>query len=93
MGITRLEFMLFYSVFLIFIIFITGMGAIDVLNIDSVGYFPIPTGAPWELITLPLTYFWTFLNISSEFAMVFAIVIMPFLIGMVVLIAEMIRGN
>lgn len=96
MGITRIEFILFYSVFLFFVVFIVGMGAPSILGSVGDGVvlnLPTVTGNMWVDWTLPFTYFWTLLNISSEISMVFIMIIMPFVIGVILIIAEMIRGN
>lgn len=94
MGITRLEFILFYSVFLVVVIFLSGLAGQSIISgpLGEQG-LPQPTGAWWLDWTLPFTYFFSFLAVSSEMQMFFTIMIMPFLIGIIVIIAEMIRGN
>lgn len=93
MAINRLEFLLFYSIFLIFVIYITGLSGQSFLMTAGIENLPQPTGAWWEAFTLPMQYFFAFLFVSSEFAIIFSLILMPFIIGMVLVIAEMIRGN
>lgn len=101
MGINRLQFLLFYGIFILFIIFITGLAGPSLLPMMDVEGFefeelPQPTGAWWEIFTIPFTYFTyfgMFLTVSSEYTIIFILILMPFIIGMVLVIAEMIRGN
>lgn len=96
MAITRLQFMLFYSVFLMFVVMISGMAGQSILVSEGMENLPMATGEWWEVFTLPIqyfTYFLAFLTISTEFTMIFALILMPFFIGIILLVAEMIRGN
>ena len=92
MGLTKLEFIFFYTVFLIFVIFISGEIGITVLSAEGITAIPQPTGAWWLDWTLPFQYFWVFMTVSSENTLLFTLLILPFAVGITVVIAEMIRG-
>jgi hypothetical protein len=95
-SISKVQFIVFYSIFLIFLIWFSGEVGMNVLTGTSGLYeLPTPTGAWWLDWTLPFSYFWAFLTISTlpEYTLLFTLILMPFIIGVVVIIAEMIRGN
>lgn len=90
---TPLKFFMFYSIFLGFTLFITTMAGVSIYsNLESVSGL-IPTTA-LDFIN-PLFIggaMWALFNISTEFAIIYAITIVPFLIGLVYIMASWVRG-
>lgn len=93
MVVNRMQFLLFYSIFLVFVVYITGLAAFDILEAPGIGDLPLPTGNILLDWTLPFVFFIAFLSVSSEFLIIFTLILTPFIIGLALLIAEMIRGN
>lgn len=92
----RISFIIFYSVFLVFVMYIAGLAGASIFSIGGstdISAFPQPTGNWWTDWTLPFVYFWSFFSLSSEFAIIFTLIVIPFVGGMILIIAEMIRGN
>ncbi|MEO0090851.1 MAG: hypothetical protein ABIK75_07105 [candidate division WOR-3 bacterium] len=94
--ITKLEFILFYSLFLSFIIQISSMaGATIVKNAP-----PPPTIPPEPTIIdyivypfLNLGYFFRLMSVSTDFLLLGALLFTPFLIALIYTILEFVRGT
>jgi hypothetical protein len=105
--VTRLEFILTYSIFLFFLMQISGMlgqsiiSGVDPPSVPSAPVAPEKTGfwGFWDGITgifgylfTNIAYFFKMMGASSGFALFGAVILAPFLIGLIWIIIEMIRG-
>lgn len=92
---SALSFLLFYMIFFGFTFYITTLAGITILEIegnnDMTGLIPKDFS---EFINplFFLTAAWTLFNISSEYAIIYLVLIVPFLIGIVYIIAAWVRG-
>jgi hypothetical protein len=93
--ITKLEFVLFYSLFMFFIITISSMaGATIVKNA------PPPPTIPSEPTLIDyliwwvnnIGYFFKLMSVSSDYLLFGALILTPFLITLIYLIIEVVRG-
>jgi NADH:ubiquinone oxidoreductase subunit 6 (subunit J) len=89
-GITGLQFILFYSIFLFFFMQISSMAGQDIIK----GVSPPnpPTGIADALFT-NFSYFFKLMSISSSFAILGAIILTPFIIGLIFVILQLARGT
>jgi len=90
---TALKFLVFYATFMLFVVFIGTLAGISIFEgaegIETI----IPTSA-YDLIN-PLWFInavWVLFSISSEFALLYTIVIAPFFVGVVYIVAALVRG-
>lgn len=89
---TKLEFILFYSLFVLFVVQLSGMAG-QTIFADSPAFTDVPMD---ELSILnPLTNFgfWVgLLTISTEYQILFSLVMLPLIIGLVWSLVELARG-
>jgi len=95
MAITKVEFFVFYTMFLFAIIQITAMMGSDIItNAPTVPTIPaVPTA--WDYLSYPfenIAYFFTLAALRSSFAIFGAIIITPFAIGVIWAVIELVRG-
>lgn len=88
----KLEFLLFYTTFLMFVIYISGLAGQTILS-GTEGFDNLKN-APLDATNIfsTFSYFTALLSISTEYQMLFVVVIFPFLVGLIWLIVEWIRG-
>jgi hypothetical protein len=93
--ITKLEFILFYALFLFFITQISAMAGASILKNAP----PPPTIPPEptivDYIVYPIQnigYFFRLMLVSSDFALFGTLILVPFLIALVWIILELVRG-
>ena len=93
--ITKLEFLLFYSLFMFFIVTIGGMaGATIVKNA------PPPPTIPSEPTLLDylvwwvsnIGYFFKLMTVSSDYLLFGSLILAPFLVALIYIIVEVVRG-
>lgn len=89
---TKLEFILFYSLFILFVVQISGMAG-QTIFADSPAFANVPTDEATILNPLTNLSFWIgMLTISTEYQILFSIIILPLIIGLVWSFVEMVRG-
>lgn len=95
MGMTKMDFVMFYSVFLLFITYISGLAGFTFISMDTSLQENIPTDQSSFSILNPfsvLFYFLAFLSVSSEFVGLYIIVLLPMIITAIWMFAEWLRG-
>jgi hypothetical protein len=89
---SKVEFVLFYTVFILFVIQLSGMAG-QTIFADSPQFANVPTD---ELSILnPLTNFgfWvSILTLSTEYQLLFSLLVLPLIVGLVWVFVEMVRG-
>ncbi|MEM4711310.1 MAG: hypothetical protein QXL18_05170 [Candidatus Woesearchaeota archaeon] len=91
MMITKLEFIFVYSIFFLFIVYISSLAGITIFtNVEEIQNIPNSLDVLNPFVSIP--YFFKFLQISSEYRALFTILIIPFLIGIAWVILEWARG-
>lgn len=106
--VTSLQFILFYTIFLFFIIQISAMAGQSLVTGVSPPTVPSPPTTParggfwgfWDGITgiigyllTNIVYFFQLMGSSSSFAMFGAVILAPFMIALVWIVLELIRGK
>jgi hypothetical protein len=90
--ITKLEFILFYTLFVLFIAQISGMAGQSLLK-DVPAFKNVPTDATSLLNPLTNMQFWLgMLTVSSDYQIIFTLILLPLIIGLVWSIIELVRG-
>lgn len=93
--ITKLEFIIFYSIFLFFTIQISSMAGAYILSGVSSPTAPTkPSGIIDSIgwVVSNIGYFFKMMTVSTEFALFGAVVLTPFLIALIWIVIEVIRG-
>ena len=89
-GITGLQFILFYSIFLFTLMQISAMaGQNIIIGIDP----PTPPKTVGDALFGNFGYFFRMMGASSAFALFGTVVLTPFVVGLIWLIIETIRGR
>lgn len=90
--ITAMRFLMFYMFFFLFVTYVSVLaGATIFTDADLAGLVP---NSAADLIN-PLFFInamWVLFNISSEYAILYTVMIVPFLIGVVYIVAAWVRG-
>ena len=90
--ITKLEFILFYTLFVLFIAQISGMAGQSLLK-DVPAFKNVPTDATSLLNPLTNMQFWLgMLTVNSDYQIIFTLILLPLIIGLVWSIIELVRG-
>lgn len=88
----KLEFIVFYTLFILVVIQLSGMAGQTIFS-DSPEFSDVPTDTVSILNPLDNFGFWVgLLSISTEYQIVFTLVITPFIIGIVWILVELARG-
>lgn len=94
--ITKLEFILFYSLFLSFVVQLSAMaGATIIKNAPPPPTIP-PQPTIVDYIVWPILnagYFFKLMSVSSDFLLFGSLILTPFLIALIFLIIELVRGT
>lgn len=95
MMITKIEFILFYSIFLMFVIQISSMaGATIIKNAPPPPTIP-PEPTVLDYIVYPIKnigYFFKLMTVSTDFLLLGSVLFTPFLITLIWIIIELVRG-
>lgn len=93
---TKLQFIYFYAVFLFFVVEIGAlMGVSIVKDAPSPPTIP-PQPTVWDYLTWPIAnigYFFQLMLVSSDFFLFGALVLTPFIIGLIWIAIETMRGS
>lgn len=90
--VTKLGFILFYTIFVLFVIQVSGMAGQAIFS-DSPEFSAVPTDEATVLNPLTNFAFWVgLLTISTEYQIIFTIIILPLIVGLVWAFVEMARG-
>lgn len=93
--ITKLEFILFYSLFLGFVVQLSSMaGAAIIKNAPPPPTIP-PEPTVLDYIVYPilnLGYFFRLMGVSTDFMLFGTLVLTPLIVGLIYLIIELVRG-
>ncbi len=95
MGLSKLEFILFYSTFLFFIMQLSAMAGYTVIS--NAPPTPELSGTPSVLDSLiwvfaNLGYFFALMTVSTEFFLFGVMILTPFVVGVVWMLLELARG-
>jgi hypothetical protein len=89
---SKVEFVLFYTVFILFVIQVSGMAGQTIFG-DSPQFANVPTDATTILNPLTNFGFWvSLLTLSTEYQLLFSLLILPLIVGLVWVFVEMVRG-
>lgn len=93
--ITKLQFLLFYSVFLFFVMQISAMAGVSLIKgLET----PTPPSQPSGIIDAlgwvvgNIGYFFKLFRVSTEFALFGTLILIPFFVVLIAVIIEWIRG-
>jgi len=92
---SKMDFVMFYSVFLLFITYMSGIAGFTVISMDKDLSKDIPTDQASFSILNPfavLYYFLAFLSVSTEFLWIYTIVLLPMIVTAVWMLVEWGRG-
>ena len=87
----KLKFFYSYSIFFMFVVYISGMAGISIFSGTEALQNP-PTGLDLLNPFVSIPFFFNFLLISTEYQILFVILIIPFIIGTIYAILEWARG-
>ena len=89
-GLSKIQFILFYTTFLFFLMQLSGMAGQNIIS----GLSPPdpPTGIADAVFT-NFGYFFKMMRTSSSFAIFGAIVLTPFFVTLIFIILELLRGT
>jgi hypothetical protein len=89
---SKVEFVLFYTVFILFVIQVSGMAG-QTIFADSPQFANVPVDATTILNPLTNFGFWiSILTLSTEYQLLFSLLILPLIVGLVWVFVEMVRG-
>jgi len=92
MMITKIEFVFFYTLFLLFVIYISGMAGRTIFA-SNPAFENVPTDAATILNPLANFGFWiSLLTISTEYQILFTLVMLPMIVTLVWILIELARG-
>jgi hypothetical protein len=95
MGISKVEFILYYSIFLFTVIQLTAMaGSNVIINAPTPPTIP-PEPTAWDLAIYPIAnigYFFTLMIVNSTFTLFGIMILTPFTIAMIWAVLELLRG-
>jgi len=88
-----LEFFMYYTVFFLFVIFISGLLGQTIFTGTS-GIENLPKATGWDLINpfYIVPTLTSLFSISTEFQIIFILLVSPFIVGLIWVIAGFIRG-
>jgi len=88
----KLKFIYSYSVFFMFVIYMSGIAGVTIFSGTEAIQHPPTSGLDLLNPFVSIPYFFSFLLISTEYQILFVCLIIPFVIGMVYLVLEWARG-
>jgi hypothetical protein len=96
-GFTRLEFFMYYTVFILFVVYLGGLAGVTIFsgtngfeNMDVVAK-QVSSLNPIILISVP-SFFFNMVVVNTEIRMLFIVVVAPFLVGLTWIILSWLRG-
>ena len=87
---TKLEFILFYSFFLFFMMQISAMAGQSIIS--GIEKPRVPTGIADTVIS-NFGYFFKMMGVSTGFGIFGTLILTPMLIGLIIIVIEIIRGS
>lgn len=89
---TKLQFILFYTIFVLFTIELGAIAGVDIFQ-SSPDFASVPTDSATLLNPLTAFGFWIgLLSISAEYQIVYTVIFLPLVIGLAWTFVEMARG-
>jgi hypothetical protein len=89
---TKLQFILFYSVFILFTIELGVLAGVDIFQ-NSPDFAGVPTDSATLLNPLTAFGFWIgLLTISVEYQVIYTVIFLPLIVGLAWSFVEMARG-
>jgi len=88
----KLDFIVFYSLFILFVIQLSGMAGQTILS-NYPQFENVPTDSTTLLNPLSNIGFWIgLLTVSTDYQIIFTLILLPFIIGIAWIIVEIARG-
>jgi len=93
-GFSKESFILFYLVFILFVAYVSGLAGYDILkNTEAIKNLPeIEPSNIFSVILVPFQYFISLILISTEYTLLFTILLLPMTATLIWIILSWLRG-
>lgn len=94
-GFSKESFILFYLVFILFVSYVSGLAGYDILkNTETIKNLPeIEPSNIFSIILVPFQYFISLILISTEYTLLFTILLIPMTATLIWIILSWLRGT